>query len=222
MGDRPSGSSTFCRHCGAATAPDSAFCSSCGEALAVPATDAERDETQPDKLDPEPPRRKPARGLLLALGAVLIILTAGAVGFAVQYSSDTVTAHIWHEYGNPPVYFIVDGPTEENPGAQRLAEGWVNWETWTYPSIGKEFDFIDDKLVAARDIEITDDHSEHTHPYNFYSFRSRGTIEEDLGESGVLLPEANGAWEELEAYNYPTERLVIWYLDDEFYMTTTY
>jgi hypothetical protein len=161
---------------------------------------------------------------MIIIGIVALLLSAvigAAIGFftaELSYPSPDQQV-ILNELGQPPVWFLSDGPVKPGDDIHRM-------EFWFYPDSDVWLSFIDgyslDRVegeLNARSGEVVPD----IDPCSLNRTMTRDDVEVILGENSMYLSEFEcDVFENTEAYYFPDSSMLVIFLDDTFYYAETY
>lgn len=225
-------SQNFCIQCGAQLPSEARYCAECGAPVlatsAGPTPTGEKCPPSAASLPPSPrkKRRRPY-GLILRIWAVLALLVAvsGFVYGWVRESAeraDTINLSMeqkifFASYGSPDAWVVADGPTSPNGGHARLEE-WYYYSESTYIAFvnGTATDTLE-TVPVDRSLPMS-----LYVPYDFDSTLVRSDVEQMLDEPGTLIDGVESPFPGYMAYDYPSARLLVGYLDDRLYTAQTY
>lgn len=215
-----SSAARFCAGCGSTLPSQVAFCPNCGRQV------GSRDSRTPD--EPMPRRRRRWRPVAagLVVGALLVVLVVGAAAtvtglgnasrFGPAMPSPPQQA-ILDEFGQPPTWWLADGPTDPGAGSMRI-------ERWIYPEQGIWIDFVDG--VASEPIELTLEPAllDATSPVSPTAL-DRGLTPADVADALQTAPQPLESvptpFGDLAVEAFADVGLVVVYLDGYFYAAQT-
>jgi len=202
----------FCTACGRPLVEGAAFCMQCG---------------MPVVSSAKPPRKSPYRifKALVPVWLVLLVLAAG-IGAgsglldAAIHSEDIAGTHAGDaiaRYGEPPAYWLSDGPG--TPGEK----DYLRIEQWLYPDQGVILHFHDGRLLGEEEITFSEEVARtNVSPTSLSRWMRQSDVEGMLSEKGTLLAGVETPYDGLEAFAYPRNHLLIGYLDGMFFSAQTY
>ncbi len=120
-------------------------------------------------------------------------------------------------YGPPDAWMVADGPTSPDGGHARLEE-------WYHFDDDLVITFVNGTATDAKELTPRDEllPSNYYDPFNFDATLWRTDVEQMLGEQGTLIDDIETVFPNYRAYVYPAARLLIGFLDDQFYTAQTY
>lgn len=122
------------------------------------------------------------------------------------------------EYGEPPTFWLTDGPG--TPGEQ----DFVRVEQWLFPEAGLVITYVDGLETERFDVTFSGPPSgaSSVGPTDLHRGMSRSDVEGLLGETGVMLDADGAGYPEFESYGYAGNQLLIGYSQGRLLTAMTY
>lgn len=160
--------------------------------------------------------------ILLPAWLVLLVVAAGGgvlSGVLAQRETREQThADVALErYGEPGAFWLVDDPGTPGTSDDLRAEQWF------YPEAGVVLTFYDGRLVGEQEVTFAQELARTpVSPTTLSRQMRRDEVEMLLSEQGEPLAGVKSPYPELRAYRYPSNHLLIGYMDDRFFTAQVY